>query len=219
MQPNFIYDWSILHSDHTLSTMLFNQLCFKTRTGIIVLRERINHEDEVIFREFERRGFEIDVLASSKLRHDCAHKHQRLNFARDNVFVFRRKTSRPRQSWIICNRDDKCRWHAQVDFMYRMSKDYAVPIVSHVKQGDSILDAAVDACRLHLGRYCSQGIRKLNLVDLGIFEAKNRGKCERSFVLDGEVSVLNRVVMRCVFEYTNRFNELYERDLRTKVYL
>ena len=221
MKPNFVYDWSILHSDHPPSKMMFDQLCFKTRKGIIVLREKIHDDEEVISREFQQRGFEMDVLASSKLQHDYAHKYQRLNFAQDNVFVFRRKTSRPRQSWVVCNRgDDKCRWHAQVDFTLRFSEhNFSIPIISHVKQGDSILDSAIESCRLHLGRYCTQGNRKLNLVHLGIYRAKDRGQCERSFKIDGEISVLNRVIMECVFGYMNRYNELFGSVLKTKVYL
>ena len=199
--------------------MMFDQLCFKTRKGIIVLREKNHDEDELISREFRQRGFEMDVLASSKLQHDYAHTHQRLNYAQDNVFVFRRKTSRPRQSWVVCNRDDKCRWHAQVDFTIRLGKHYYVPVISHVKQGDSILDSAIVSCRLHLGRYCTQGNRKLNLVHLGIYRAKDRGQCERSFKIDGEISVLNRVIMECVFGYMNRYNELFGSVLKTKVYL
>ena len=222
VNPSFMYDWSVLgFEDIKLTNMLFDQLCLKTRTGIVL---RSSKELELISREFERRGFEIDVLASSKLQHDFTHTHQRLKHLKD-MYVFRRKTSRPRQSWMMCNRKDECRWHAQLDFTFHLvsigrDNSYQIPIVSHVKQGDSIVDKAVKTCRFYLGRYCTQGNRKLNLMFHGIFEAKDRGKCgyERNHaVLDGEVLVLNRLVMKCVSKYLGRWNELYGTLMRTEV--
>ena len=158
--------------------MMFDQLCFKTRKGIIVLREKNHDEDELISREFRQRGFEMDVLASSKLQHDYAHTHQRLNYAQDNVFVFRRKTSRPRQSWVVCNREDVSLARAS-RFHDSIGKTLFCSSTSHVKQGDSILDSAIESCRLHLGRYCTQS--KVEFGASCIYRAKDRGQCERSF--------------------------------------
>ncbi len=214
LYPLFIYDWSIVvFSSLKPASMLFDQLCFKTRTGIVLsVKEEEEEEvkDEVIF-ELKKRGFELDVLASYKVRYDFVHRVPMKTIPR-NVFVFRRKTSRPRQSWIVCNREDECKWKAQFDFKISLRrKKTELHILTNVKQGDSVIDHAVDVCRYNLGRYCTQGNRQLNLIELNMPSDRHESLCKRDDPLskwDGEVTTLNPVTMRCVLAYLRRYNEL-----------
>lgn len=242
-----LYDWIVAVSDvisDFLSTAndehaegkVLSHLCSRARTGIIVRwSSSLFSTSDSMESKFRTHGFVLDMPATEILR---AGARRDAIDADDNrrgrgLYVFRRDTSRPFQSWITCQ-GDQCKWQSLVKFGFRVrqvqkgcaknsSPHTYFPVMAYVNQGDSVLDKAVETCRDVLATQCAMGRRRLSL-----FAKRNSNKadfvpesCEAHPLTHNTTTEFNapfvvsltRWEMVCVESFLRRFNANYGRTL------